>query len=92
MFSITSRAVRLYKEEMDLRDGDALQLFVRYAGTGLGFCLGIERGTPDPGDYVKEVDGIRFFIKSHELWFFEKMSMDYDESGDDFSVDLPSIA
>ncbi|WLD95252.1 HesB/YadR/YfhF family protein [Alkalihalobacillus sp. AL-G] len=92
MFSISSPAVQLYKEELGLKKGDSLQLFVRYAGTGLGFCLGVEPGLPENDDYVREIDGIRFFVKSDELWFVDQMSMDYDASGENFSVELPSIA
>ncbi|WP_257350513.1 HesB/YadR/YfhF family protein [Pseudalkalibacillus decolorationis] len=92
MFSISNPAVQLYKEELDLQAGDGLQLFVRYAGTGIGFCLGVEKGLPQDGDYVQEIEGIRFFVKPHEVWFVDQMKMDCDDSGENFSIDLPSIA
>lgn len=92
MFSITSPAVKLYKEELGLRQGDGLQLFCRYAGSEAGLCLGVERGNPAADDYVQEIDGIRFFVRPHEVWFVEKMAMDYDDRDDHFTIDLPSIA
>ncbi|WP_349410610.1 hypothetical protein [Pseudalkalibacillus sp. SCS-8] len=92
MFSITSPAVKLYKEELGLSDGDALQLFCRYAGSESGLCIGVEQGYPQKDDYVQEIDGIRFFVRPHEVWFVEEMTMDYDDSVEHFSIELPSIA
>ncbi|WP_408011537.1 hypothetical protein ACJROX_15400 [Pseudalkalibacillus sp. A8] len=92
MFSITSPVVEMYRQEMGLQNGDALQLFCRYAGSETGLCIGVERGMPMDGDYVQEVDGIRFFVRPHETWFVEEMKMDYDHSTDHFKIELPSIA
>ncbi len=92
MFSITSPVVEMYRQEMGLKNGDALKLFCRYAGSESGLCIGVERGMPTDDDYVQEVDGIRFFVRPHETWFVEKMKMDYDRSTDHFKIELPSIA
>lgn len=92
MFSITSPVVKLYKDELGLKQGDGLQLFCRYAGSESGLCIGVEKGKPTEEDYVQEIEGIRFFVKPHEVWFVEKMSMDYNDIDEDFTINLPSIA
>lgn len=92
MFSITSPAVKLYKEELGLKNGDGIQLFCRYAGSEAGLCIGVERGLPGEDDYVQEIDGIQFFVRPHEVWFVEEMTMDYDDYDDRFTIELPSIA
>jgi uncharacterized protein YneR len=93
MFKISKSVVQLYKEEMNLSDGDALQLFVRYAGGSAGgYGLGVNRGTPNKQEYYKEIDGITFFVKQGDEWFFKDMLLDYDVKQDHFICESPAIA
>jgi uncharacterized protein YneR len=91
-FSITSSAANLYKDiELDAREG--LRLFVKYAGSGDsgGFSLGVAPAVPDKDDFIKEVEGLRFFVRSDDKWFIENMKLDYDEKTDHFLCELPTL-
>jgi uncharacterized protein YneR len=93
MFQISKSVVQMYKEEMELKDGDALQLFVRYAGgSSGGYALGVNRGTPTEHDYSESVDGIIFFVKPDDQWFVRNMSLDYDTDHDNFMWQSPATA
>lgn len=92
-FSITSAAANLYKDiKLDAKEG--LRLFVKYAGSGDsgGFSLGVTPAIPEENDYIQEVEGLRFFVRSEEKWFVEDMKLDYDEKTDYFSCQLPGLA
>ena len=92
-FSITSAAANLYKD-IQLEAKEGLRLFVKYAGSGDsgGFSLGVTPAVPEENDYIQEVDGLRFFVRSEEKWFVENMKLDYDEQTDYFSCHIPGIA
>jgi uncharacterized protein YneR len=91
-FSITSAAANLYKD-IELGAKEGLRLFVKYAGSGDsgGFSLGVAPAVPDENDFVQEVEGLRFFVKSDDKWFVNNMKLDYDENTDYFSCVLPEL-
>lgn len=93
MFHISGSVVELYKNEMELKEGDALQFYVRYAGgSSGGYGLGVSRGEPADQDLTQKVDGITFFVKPDDVWFFEDLKLDYDTKQDRFICDSPSVA
>jgi uncharacterized protein YneR len=92
MFQVSSSVVKLYRDEMNLTDGAAIQLYVRYTGgTSGGYGLGIDLGRPKGEDFKKSVDGITFFVKPDDQWFMENMDLDYDRSNDMFICKSPAI-
>ncbi|MFC0188794.1 HesB/YadR/YfhF family protein [Fictibacillus aquaticus] len=92
-FSISSNAAALYRE-IELGAKEGIRLFVKYAGSGDsgGFSLGAAPGTPSDEDYVQEVDGLRFFVKPHELWLVDNMKLDYDKTSDRMMCEFPGLA
>ncbi|WP_347550291.1 iron-sulfur cluster biosynthesis family protein [Pseudalkalibacillus hwajinpoensis] len=94
MFVVTDSAAEFYRNEMELRNGDCLRLFVRYAGSGDsgGFSLGVMSDRPSYDDYKQEVGGVTYFVRPDDQWFVDRMKLDYDESCGGVLCDLPSMA
>ncbi|TLS37425.1 HesB/YadR/YfhF family protein [Pseudalkalibacillus caeni] len=92
-FSVTDSAARFYKHEMDLKNGDCLRLFCRYAGSGAegGFKLGVMADHPEDGDFIQQFNGINYFVRPGDQWFIDQMKLDYDESNQDVICELPSM-
>ncbi|MDQ0255741.1 uncharacterized protein YneR [Evansella vedderi] len=79
-FTISAKAVQLYINEMGLRKGDHLTFFVRVGGIGSGgFSVGVRRGKPEL-DYISMIQkDIIFCFLEEESWYFDGMTVDYDE-------------
>ncbi|WP_062197973.1 HesB/YadR/YfhF family protein [Massilibacterium senegalense] len=91
-FHITNAAVKMYKDEMELGQGDALRLFVRYAGaTSSGFSLGVTRDEPREDDYKAEIEGITFLVNPDDEWFVNNMTLDYNQREDRVLFNTPGL-
>ncbi|MFC4617443.1 hypothetical protein ACFO4N_01710 [Camelliibacillus cellulosilyticus] len=82
MLRISKRAAQFYKKEMELVDGDALNLFVRYNGeeTG-GFSFGVEKSPENTSGII--VEGITFSVKPEDDWLMATIQLDVDDDGKD---------
>ena len=84
---ITDSASRWFKEEMDIKKGDAIRFYVRYGGSSPlheGFSLGLNKEEPmDPGA-TYELDGCTYFIEERDMWYFSNhdLLVDYDKESD----------
>lgn len=82
-FTITPETVRAYKKYADFQDGECYRLYVRTAGPGTGgLFYAIEKSSPDEaaeGDAMFEVEGIRFFIRTSDAWYFDGGSITYNK-------------
>ena len=84
MFNVTERAAHFYKKEMELNNGDAIRLFVRYGGYGKdGFSMGIEKSEKKLAVDGKEIDGITFFTHPDDRWFVDSITVDANETLED---------
>ncbi|WP_078595776.1 HesB/YadR/YfhF family protein [Evansella clarkii] len=90
--TITENAANLYKKEMSLKEGDVLALFVRVGGIGSGgFSAGVKKGRPD-GDYTEVTSGgLVFSVSDEEIWYFDGMTIDFDEDMQELTFDNPKI-
>ncbi|MFC7393385.1 HesB/YadR/YfhF family protein [Scopulibacillus cellulosilyticus] len=80
MLQVSEKVARFYKNEMALEDGDALQLFVRHGGIGIGgYALGVEKSFPRDLDIKQTIEGITFFARPDDLWFLDQLELDCDE-------------
>ncbi|MBM7644477.1 uncharacterized protein YneR [Scopulibacillus daqui] len=87
MLRVSEKAARFYKEEMALKDGDSLQLFVRHGGIGIGgYALGVEKAVPRDFDIKQTIEGITFFARPDDLWFLDQLQLDFDESLSDLKL------
>ncbi|MGC4375730.1 iron-sulfur cluster biosynthesis family protein [Fictibacillus sp. Mic-4] len=91
-FSMTESVIKLYKE-IELNAGEALRLFVRYAGgtNNGGFSLGVSPDEPREGDYVQEMNGLRFIVRPDDQWLINNMKLDYDDKNDQFICEIPAL-
>jgi len=83
---VTKRAAHFYKREMELKNGDAIRLYVRYGGRQgrNGFSIGIER-SETCGDVFDrtDIEGITFFADPDDRWFLDEVTLDADEELED---------
>ncbi|MDQ0268613.1 HesB/YadR/YfhF family protein [Cytobacillus purgationiresistens] len=82
--SISDKALKWYKDEMLLDEGDFLRFFARYGGVSQvqdGFSLGISNEAPVDSIVSIDKNGIHFFIEEKDLWFFDghDLTVEYDE-------------
>ncbi|TMW73378.1 iron-sulfur cluster biosynthesis family protein [Alteribacter natronophilus] len=90
--NVTREAADLYKKEMNLREEDSLRLFVRVGGVGSGgFSAGVTRDIPGGPCHSVEVSGITFYVTGDDLWYFDGMTVDYDEDLDEVTFTNPVI-
>ncbi|AOM83390.1 HesB/YadR/YfhF family protein [Salisediminibacterium beveridgei] len=78
--TITKEAASWFKEELDIHEGDEVQLFVRYGGDAnfqRGFSLGVAVKPREEPGIEKKVDGIVFYIEKKDLWYLD---------GEDFEI------
>lgn len=81
---VHDQATDWYKQELDLQPGDAVRFFVRYGGCSTvqkGFSLGVVKEELSDVGISTENQGITFFIKDQDLWYFEdnNLIVEYDE-------------
>jgi iron-sulfur cluster insertion protein len=90
--TISDQAVKLYKEEMGLKEGDSLRLYVRVGGCGSGgFSVGVTKDHPSPTAFVKTVNGIRFFVTEEDFWYLDGMTIDFDPDLNYLTFENPTI-
>lgn len=71
--SFSDEALKWFKEEMDIEEGDFVRFYVRYGGSSPlheSFSLGVNKEEPIDIGTKKEVDGTTFFVEENDLWFF----------------------
>jgi iron-sulfur cluster insertion protein len=87
MLEVTERAAEFYKEEMSLKNGEAIRLFVRYGGGGLdGFTLGVEKGDVEPNQAKVVVNGISFYNHPEDDWLVDLAHIDTNDTMEDIKL------
>ncbi|QOY34879.1 HesB/YadR/YfhF family protein [Anaerobacillus isosaccharinicus] len=91
-FTISEKAVELYKQEMDLKKGDSLRLYVRVGGCGSGgFSVGITKDQPSPTSFITEVNDIQLFVNEEDFWYLNGMTIDFDPDLNYVTFENPTI-
>lgn|SRR5690625_4935402 len=71
---ISKDVAEWYKDELHLKDGDAIRFFVRYGGVGgniAGFSLGVNVEKAKTPHKTVPISNIDFFIEESDIWYFE---------------------
>ncbi|WP_209123795.1 iron-sulfur cluster biosynthesis family protein [Alkalihalobacillus sp. BA299] len=77
---ISSEAARFYKQEVLSGKNQSLRLFVRVGGVGSGgFSVGVSAEEPTRNCYHLKKEGVVFFIYEDDAWYFNGMTIDYNE-------------
>jgi uncharacterized protein YneR len=72
--SIDERAASWFTREFEFHKPFSIRMFPQYAGFGMknkGFSLAFSAETPANVGYTIDVNGITFFVKVNDVWFFE---------------------
>lgn len=81
---VSQAAAACFLEEWGYRPGDRVRIYVRYiSGGSEPYGFGIMLDDPvDPAADI-EIEGLRFYMESKDVWFLEHdaLTIDCDESG-----------
>ncbi|MGM0877413.1 MAG: HesB/YadR/YfhF family protein [Bacillota bacterium] len=75
---VDEKAATWYINELQLQKGDTVQFFVRYGGCSnvqKGFSLGVAKQTPEEVGSSVDSQGITFFVKNCDLWYFDNHNL-----------------
>ncbi|MDF0727994.1 HesB/YadR/YfhF family protein [Cytobacillus sp. S13-E01] len=83
-FTISDKAAKWYKSELNLSDGNEVRFYVRYGGYSpiqSGFSLGVSIDEPETPAIQAEEEGITFFVEEKDLWYFDNhnLNISYNE-------------
>jgi len=75
---ISKEVADWYKDELHLKDGDAIRFFVRYGGVGgniPGFSLGVNVEKQKKPHKTVSISNIDFFVEESDVWYFEDQDL-----------------
>ncbi|MGM9988978.1 MAG: HesB/YadR/YfhF family protein [Bacillaceae bacterium] len=78
---IEKDALNWFKEEMDVKSGEAVRFFIRYGGCSTvqkGFSLGLSKEEFKEDSISTVEDGITFFIAQEDEWYFKEHDLRVD--------------
>ena len=87
-FTLTEKAARWLKRELQLDHGDYVRFYVRYGGMngpGNGFSLGVNVTKPVQVGEKTVVDDTTFFVEQDDVWFLQEYDLiiQYNDKADD---------
>ncbi|GMA51637.1 hypothetical protein GCM10025857_29940 [Alicyclobacillus contaminans] len=90
---ITQDALEWFRQEVGLNEGDALRFFAKYGGQSRihpGFSIGMTVERPSQVAAACEAEGILFFVRESDAWFFNdgNLRVDYDRDQDELIYDI----
>ncbi|WP_270168267.1 HesB/YadR/YfhF family protein [Paenibacillus sp. SYP-B4298] len=89
--TIDQQAAAWYKEELGLKKGDSVRIYVQLGGCGSvqpGFSLGVARSTPVKPGLSQEADGILFYMEEDNLWYLEDKNLHIHYGGQDGDIHM----
>jgi uncharacterized protein YneR len=94
--SIDESATSWFTNEFEFNKPFSIRMFPQYAGFGQkhkGYSLAFSAETPTNAGYVKEINGITFFIEGNDVWFFEgtETSLSVDNLLDELQVTYKEV-
>lgn len=76
--TISDDAIKWFKDEMDVKDGDTIRFFARYGGNSTihkGYSLGVTKEQPvDIGESIT-IENVVYFINETDLWYFKDYNL-----------------
>lgn len=71
--TIDEKAFSWFSKEFELDKPYSIRMFPMYAGFGPkhnGYSLAFSAEAPANAEYIKEMNGITFFVEENDAWFF----------------------
>ncbi|MFF2878183.1 HesB/YadR/YfhF family protein [Gottfriedia sp. NPDC057991] len=76
--TISEDALKWFKDEMNVKEGDTIRFFARYGGNSTihkGYSLGVTKEQPvDIGESIT-IDNVVYFINETDLWYFKDYNL-----------------
>jgi len=87
ILTIDERAFSWFTNEFELKKPLSIRLFPQYAGFGQkhkGYSLAFSAESPANAEFIKEMDGITFYVEGNDLWFFDdaETRISIDDNGE----------
>jgi uncharacterized protein YneR len=76
--TVTPEAAKWFREELRLKDGDTVRIFVRYGGGTViypGFSLGVCVESPKSVAAMVEVEGNGYFVREGDAAFLDEREL-----------------
>jgi uncharacterized protein YneR len=73
VISIDEKALSWFTKEFELDKPFSIRMFPQYAGFGQkhqGYSLAFSAEKPSNAEFMKEINGITFFVEGNDSWFF----------------------
>lgn len=91
--AVEQAAARWYKEQMELKDGDSLRIFIRLGGCGSihpGLSLGIAKDEPRNPGLIQQTEGITFYMEEDNVWYVDnkELRISFDERHEEIKMDV----
>ncbi|MFC0212133.1 HesB/YadR/YfhF family protein [Paenibacillus chartarius] len=85
---IDDAAARWLKQEMSLKDGDNVRIFVRMGGCESvkpGYSLGMMKDSPVNAALTHQIDSVTFYMEESNTWVLDGLDLHvrYNEKFDD---------
>ncbi|OCA84388.1 hypothetical protein A8F94_16940 [Bacillus sp. FJAT-27225] len=85
ILSLDEKAFSWFSTEFDIKAPLSIRLYPQYAGLGVkhkGFTLAFSAEPPTNAGYLKEYNGITFYVEENDRWFFEdtKTILSFDDT------------
>jgi uncharacterized protein YneR len=74
LLSIDESAAKWFTKEFEANKPLNVRMFPQYDGFGekhKGFSLAFSAEAPSNIGYIKEINGINFYVEGNDVWFFE---------------------
>ncbi|WP_059172871.1 HesB/YadR/YfhF family protein [Bacillus sp. FJAT-27445] len=89
--SFDKKALSWFANEFGIKEPISIRLHPQYDGFGLqhkGFSLALSAEPPTDPCYLRELNGVTFYVEASDSWFFEKTNtfFFYDESIEELAI------
>lgn len=97
MINVTHEAAEWFKQELEIKAGQAIRFFARYSAGGKlhpGFSLGIDIDKPVSPGIAAEVDGITFYMEDWDMWYLDgyHLNVSYNQGLSDIEYEYEVAA
>jgi uncharacterized protein YneR len=89
--SLDEKAFSWFSDEFEIKAPLSIRLYPQYAGFGQkhkGYTLAFSAEVPTDVSFLKEMNGVIFYVEESDRWFFEntKTILSYDEGIREISI------
>jgi len=88
---IEQSAAKWYKEQLELKSGEYVRIYVRLGGCGSvhpGLSLGITKDTPHDIGLEQIAEDVHFYMEKDNLWYLDNkdLTISFDPENEEVSM------